>query len=207
MRGFHAVWLMLSAGLVWAAIVTLPRWLFTSINRGRLWELRDRIYDETRAGTFEGHEEQARFVIGFVERLIIVTPSLTPRNVRLVSRTLRALPAEERRRRVERIEALLTAAPSRLIEHRERALELLNYQIFMGSWNGLRVAVQVIGAAGVRRCIHGGPAPTPAAEHPPVSYKVRRLMSQGPATTNDVAFPDAYVELAISDDHDVLCAV
>lgn len=209
MNPFHAVWAVAWAGVVWVAIFTIPRWLFTSITRGRLWQLRDRIYDENRRGDFVGHEAEAGELIRLVEHAIVAIPFLTLGNVRRFGRLLDAMPADERPHRIDPD----MGGSLQLVERREHLHHLLRQQLLAGSWGGIVLTAGALGSELAKRMIgrrprHTGNEPDDD-EAVSVSFKVVRVeVKKGTSLADHVLHADEYLPLVVGDDHDdVLTAV
>jgi hypothetical protein len=50
MEPWNLLLVLFSLGVAWLAVLALPKWLLTSMNRGCMWELRDEVFDGWRRG-------------------------------------------------------------------------------------------------------------------------------------------------------------
>ncbi|MGI8806471.1 MAG: hypothetical protein ACR2KK_01195 [Acidimicrobiales bacterium] len=188
----------------------MPRWLITSIHRGRLWELRDQIYDEVRLGCFGGEEERARSLIAFTEQAIVAVPYFTPGNLRRTSKHLNALSDADRRKALRRARWLEGGSP-RLLGHRERLHRILNQQLLTGSWRGILITVRALGTELVVRFVgtilRGRPRQTDDVVS--VSFRAVKVeVRRGSPLAQQVLCPEKYLPFVGGNDHaDVLTSV
>jgi hypothetical protein len=66
------IWSLACVGVAFYAVITLPSWLLTSINRGSLWRLRDNLFDARRHGDLPDSKCVAE-LLELMERMIVVT--------------------------------------------------------------------------------------------------------------------------------------
>ena len=75
MNEIVALWVCASAGVAVYAALTLPTWLFASMNRSALWRLRDRAFDARLHGLVPDTPEVDAF-IKRLEAFVVVLPRL-----------------------------------------------------------------------------------------------------------------------------------
>lgn len=134
-----AVITVVLVGIAGLATVSLA-WIIpssnTSIFRYRLWNLRDRVYDDIRAGAFDNDERPSEF-LAFVERAIIHSPEFTP--VRLLITHLTC--GRELRRAVPmpaflQLDQLSTADRGRMTGYLDEFERAATRQIIVGTPSG-----------------------------------------------------------------------
>jgi hypothetical protein len=75
----------MSAGLIVVALLSVPTWLFASMNRGTLWRIRDCIFDARRTGALPDCDAVSE-LLDRAERFIIVVPNITAAQIWYVRR-------------------------------------------------------------------------------------------------------------------------
>lgn len=138
----------LSLSACWLSVVLGPRWLFTSMNRGRLWELRDKVVDQRRYGHLPRSRE-VDMLIGDIERGIVLTSFITPLNVWRISRARARIVSSG----LEDASAMHDRRPlsggslqdcQRYDSAYDKLDRLLVRQLFTGSWQGLLLTVWLL---------------------------------------------------------------
>lgn len=208
MSGLHDVLVVTSASVVWFAILTVPRWLITSIHRGRLWALRDHLYDEMRHGKFAGHEAQASALITSAEHAVLAVPFFTPWNIRRFSKLVNAMPAEQRRKQIEEIRLELEGSPLLKLYH-ERLHTVLSQQLLTGSWTGLVITFGALARALAVRFVRIGDKASQDISDDTVSVPMRHVnveVKKGSALAEHVLHADEYLPFVPRDDHDDMAA-
>lgn len=81
MATLTAWWIAIMTGVGVAAVVSMPRWLFSSINRGYMWGLRDDIFD-AQGVTLPARSEAVESLVEQLENLIMTFPGPTPLQLR-----------------------------------------------------------------------------------------------------------------------------
>lgn len=76
MNRLAGIWVCASAGMAVFGILTIPSWLFGSMNRSLLWRLRDRAYDARRRGLLPNSPTVADFIVQ-LEGFIAVLPKVS----------------------------------------------------------------------------------------------------------------------------------
>lgn len=76
MSELAGLWVFASFGVAVYGALTLPTWLFASMNRSTLWSLRDRVFDAQRHGLLPDRPEVERF-IGQLEQHIVLLPTIS----------------------------------------------------------------------------------------------------------------------------------
>lgn len=210
MNQMHDIFVVTSAGIVWFAILTLPRWLVTSLHRGRLWKLRDQLYDDMRHGAFPGHEAQALKIVTLAEHAILAVPFFTPWNVRRFSKLIGTISPEDRRLWAEKVRLDLQDVPS-LEFYRDRIHTMLSQQLLTGSWIGLLMTAGALARALTHKTIRRRREPRPDITDETVSVPLRHMkveVKRSSALGEQVLNPHDYLPLVLGDDHDeVLTAV
>lgn len=133
MKSMGLIWLCWSVGVAMYAFVTIPTWLFASMNRGTLWSLRDCVFDARRTGLLPDRPEVETFH-DRLEGMILVLPSITALQVWWLDRHL---PRGTEPLRFE-LPANCPAAQRRRFAVAQDELEriIVRHYLF-GSWSGL----------------------------------------------------------------------
>lgn len=132
-----ALWVSAAGGLAIYALLTLPTWLFSSMNRSTLWCLRDRVFDGRWSGDLPDIPE-VDDLITYLEDLIVALPRLTAFKVWWFHRYHSDV--INRTRRSDYFGALAKSTPLNepyvdLLHNELRRIILRQY--FLGSWHGL----------------------------------------------------------------------
>jgi hypothetical protein len=117
------------------AVVTLPSWLLSAMNRSCLWRLRDDVFDARRAGELPDSSEIQRF-IEQIETFIVVAPEVSALQLRWLRRRLPEITEKKGRFPAD--------LPHHDLPERERFFRfqyelarILTRQDMTGSWSGL----------------------------------------------------------------------
>lgn len=134
MRELAALWWIGSWGVAAWAVITLPTWLLTSLNRGALWRLRDAVYDARRTGLLsEGPDSQ--MLIDRLESSILAVPYMTPF---MMWRATRHEQGGEPRVNFITLDGRTPSAQSELFSVYQTDLaRIMVRQYLTGSWTGL----------------------------------------------------------------------
>lgn len=131
----YIIWIVASLVIVWYAVLTLPRWLFTSLNRGCMWQLRDQVFSEYRRGLFPRNNDAEDF-LKEIERAIVSAQWLTPVNLQRAASMFHRLPEPERHALLHPSGSQPTATDP-LYLYKKRLHNLVTRQVMTGSWNGM----------------------------------------------------------------------
>jgi hypothetical protein len=74
-RDLALIGVSLGAGVSVYVLLAVPRWLFTSLNRGCVWQLRDGMFEDRRVGVLPD-EPAIDELIGRLEGMILLLPSV-----------------------------------------------------------------------------------------------------------------------------------
>lgn len=128
------VLLVLATAAVFYAVLTLPQWFATSMNRGALWALRDHVYDARRVGDLP-RDPAVAARIEMIEAAIDVLPTLTPTRIPRVARSapLIADPSPD----------WMTAGETemRLVLVDSEFVRILSRHLVTGSWPGVAIGL------------------------------------------------------------------
>jgi hypothetical protein len=132
-------WLAMTVGIMAMTVVTVPTWLFASMNRGTLWRIRDCIFDARRTCTLPD-SDAVDLLLDRAERFIQVVPNITAAQIWYVKRRVPASVAEDPRsgRLSSQLPADTGTYAVRLFEVLEHELErAIMRQQLLCSWSGL----------------------------------------------------------------------
>lgn len=129
----------MAVGLMAMTAVTIPTWLFASMNRGALWRIRDCVFDARRTGTLPD-SDAVTLLLDRAERFIQVVPNITAAQIWFVSR--RTTPLHPARQRGQRPSSQL---PPGTVEYAAQLFDILDMELeravirqqLLCSWSGL----------------------------------------------------------------------
>lgn len=132
---------LLSTGVAVYAVLTLPSWLFASMNRSTLWRLRDQTFDARRFGLLPDTAYVEAF-IRHIETAIVVLPKITALQVWWLGRYFK------RPSQTPHIDVLFGELPDGTVAAKHAFAEIQGElrrifvrQYFVGSWSGLLLVV------------------------------------------------------------------
>ena len=126
----------LGAGFLVYVILRLPRWLFAALNRSALWEVRDRIFDDRRAGHLPDTPEVEE-LLKRVEWFIVLLPQVSAAQSWWLRRRMKAHGEPTFDDLIIRPREMRPTAALHFMQLQLRVAEILHRNYLTGSWSGL----------------------------------------------------------------------